>query len=107
MSKSETEEFIAKLEVEGVKTVRQKLSDSVYGVQTDPFSKVPIVNNWLHEKDEAEKRGNLTRAEKRDEEALAISRSALETAKDSKTWSIVAIIVSVLAILVSYFSSKT
>lgn len=115
---TDSKELRTRLEAEGESVVREKLAAGAYGVITDPFSEVPKVQAWLAEQESERKAAAESRKESREEDSLAIARTASfaataaaaaaseanEIARSNRRIAIVAAIIAAIAAIISIFS---
>jgi hypothetical protein len=114
---TDSPELRARLEADGESVVLEKLAAGTYGIITDPFSDVPKVKAWLTEQESVREAASKARKEVREEDSLAIARSANfsataaaaaaseanEIARSNRRIAIAAVIIAAIAALISMF----
>jgi len=95
------EKVLHSLESLGEPEVRVRVAQGVYG------AKLPLVLEWLRQKDEAKNDQRVSQEHRLAQEANDIAKAALGEAKVSNKWAVWALCISLLALLLSVLGYAT
>lgn len=90
MDEQKLKEFYEKLESKGEEKVRQELKMGIYGYETDPKSKAPLVKDWLDRKEQAREEEKRNKEIDLSQEVNEIAKEANHIAKNARnaSWSV-------------------